>query len=129
MTKPFRIDLLVRDYECDIQGIVNNAVYLNYLEVARHEYLKANGINFIDMHKQGKDLVIIRAEIDYKQSLIADDEFYILNTFTRESRIKFAFHQEILRKTDDKTMLKAKMIGTCVSHGKPVASPELEDLV
>lgn len=31
----FRIDLKVRDYECDLQGIVNNGVYFNYLEHAR----------------------------------------------------------------------------------------------
>ncbi|MBU2223338.1 MAG: acyl-CoA thioesterase, partial [Gammaproteobacteria bacterium] len=30
----FSVDFKVRDYECDMQGIVNNAVYFNYLEHA-----------------------------------------------------------------------------------------------
>ncbi|NSW95739.1 MAG: acyl-CoA thioesterase, partial [Bacteroidales bacterium] len=35
----FRLEFTVRDYECDLQGVVNNANYQHYLEHARHEYL------------------------------------------------------------------------------------------
>ena len=40
------VDLEVRNYECDLQGIVNNAVFLNYLEHARHQYLLSVGIDW-----------------------------------------------------------------------------------
>lgn len=36
----FRLDFSVRDYECDLAGMVNNATYLNYIEHTRHEFLK-----------------------------------------------------------------------------------------
>jgi len=36
MDYQFKVDFEVRDYECDLQGIVNNAVYQNYLE----EYMR-----------------------------------------------------------------------------------------
>lgn len=49
----FTLEMDVRDYECDIQGIVNNAVYQNYLEHARHEYLKEVGIDFAELAKMG----------------------------------------------------------------------------
>ena len=52
----FKIDLHVRDYECDMQGYVNNAVYQNYLEHARHEYLQRLGINFAILAKQKVDI-------------------------------------------------------------------------
>ena len=51
MEYAFRLDFKVRDYECDIQGIVNNGVYQNYLEHARHEYLLASGVDFAELAK------------------------------------------------------------------------------
>ena len=58
----FRLDFQVRDYECDLQGIVNNAVYQNYLEHTRHEYLKTVGLDFAELSQRGIDLVLTRAE-------------------------------------------------------------------
>jgi len=46
----FSLHMQVRDYECDIQGIVNNAVYQNYFEHTRHEFIKSAGLNFADLH-------------------------------------------------------------------------------
>ena len=41
----FTLKFEVRDYECDLQGIVNNAVYQHYLEHTRHVYLKQNEVD------------------------------------------------------------------------------------
>ena len=51
--EPFEIELTVRDYECDLQGIVNNAVYQHYLEHARHTFLEEVGLNFHTLRRQG----------------------------------------------------------------------------
>ena len=45
----FVLDMEVRDYECDLQGVVNNSVYQNYLEHTRHKYLKSTGIDFAEL--------------------------------------------------------------------------------
>lgn len=119
----------VRDYECDLQGIVNNSVYQNYLEHARHEFLLANGINFAEITEQGINLVVIRAELDYKQSLRPQDKFYVTVKLEQESRLKFAFIQEIYRTEDDQLMLQAKVIGTGVNQrGRPEIPQALLDL-
>ena len=59
----------VRDYECDMQGIVNNSVYQNYFEHARHKFLDDHNVNFAELYKKGFLVVVIRAELDYKASL------------------------------------------------------------
>lgn len=51
--QPFRIDFRVRDYECDLQGVVNNAVYMHYLSHARHEYIRSVGLDFAELHQKG----------------------------------------------------------------------------
>ena len=71
----FEYPFEVRDYECDMQGIVNNAVYLNYLEHTRHRFLLQAGCDFASLHPQGIDPVVKRMEIDYKQSLRSGDKF------------------------------------------------------
>ena len=124
---PFSIELAVRDYECDIQGIVNNAVYQNYLEHARHEYLKSIGVDFADYAKQGINLVVVRAEIDYKQPLQSGDVFKVAVRMERESRIKFAFVQEIHRLSDNQKAIHAKVIGTAIGqNGRPTLPEALE---
>ena len=56
----------VRDYECDLQGVVNNANYLHYMEHTRHDFLLSLGENFSDLHDRGMDLFVARIEIHLK---------------------------------------------------------------
>lgn len=122
--------LSVRDYECDLQGVVNNAVYQNYLEHARHEYLKSHHIDFAALAKSGINLVVIRAELDYKGSLTSGDSFIVRTRFVRKSRLKFLFIQEIYRQGEEKILLSAEITGTAVNdQGKPFIPKELDYLL
>mgnify|MGYP000076768217 len=49
----YELPMKVRDYECDLQGIVNNANYQHYLEHTRHEFLLSAGVSFAGLHEQG----------------------------------------------------------------------------
>jgi len=119
----YKIQLKVRDYECDIQGIVNNAVYMNYLEHARHQFLLAQGIDFVELAKPNINLVVVRAELDYKFPLKSGDNFWISVNFEKLSAIRFAFKQDIYRAEDEKLILKANIIGTSLNEkGKPFAA-------
>ena len=120
----------VRDYECDLQGVVNNAVYQNYLEHARHEYLKSHQIDFAALANAGINLVVIRAELDYKGSLTSGDSFIVRTRFVRKSRLKFLFIQEIQRQGEEKILLSAEITGTAVNaEGKPIIPDELTTLL
>ncbi|MBU0937155.1 MAG: acyl-CoA thioesterase [Spirochaetes bacterium] len=130
MSQPFTVSMQVRDYELDMQGIVNNSVYQNYLEHARHEYLKSIGLDFADFARRGINLVVFRAELDYKASLTSGDTFTISVRMVRESRLKFAFLQDIVRSSDNKAIMSAKIIGTALAaNGRPEIPPELDLLL
>lgn len=123
------LEFKVRDYECDMQGVVNNAVYQNYLEHARHEYLQAEGINFAEMTTKGINLVVVRAELDYRDSLQSNDSFVVKSNLERVSRVRFRFVQDIYRLSDNKLMLQAFVTGTAVNQrGRPFVPEALERL-
>ncbi|MCB8964468.1 MAG: acyl-CoA thioesterase [Bacteroidales bacterium] len=121
----FELEFEVRDYECDFQGIVNNSVYLNYLEHARHKYLLERGINFTSLHTEGIDLVVSRTEIDYKYSLTSGDRFIVRVKTKREGHLRMVFEQEAIKVPEGKTVVKAKVIGVGLSNGRPM---KIEDI-
>ena len=77
------LEFSVRDYECDMQGVVNNGVYQNYLEHARHEFLQSQGINFAEMTIKQINLVVVRAELNYRDSLSSGDRFVVCSNIQR----------------------------------------------
>jgi len=122
--KKFNFELKVRDYECDMQGIVNNAVYQNYLEAARHEFLHSRGLSFAQLTKEGIIIVVIRAEIDYRQPLRADDEVVISVAASQHSRLKMLFDQTITRASDGQLMLEAKIYAAAMKDFKKPFFPD-----
>lgn len=127
MPTPFQVQLKVRDYECDMDHVVNNAVYLNYLEHARHELLVTKGLKFGELSRRGISLVVTRIEIDYKGSLTSGDAFVVNTTLERSGRIRFLFNQSIHRLSDQRLMLRAVVTGTALNErGRPELPAELE---
>ncbi len=125
----FKTELAVRDYECDLQGIVNNSVYMNYLEHARHEFLKSSGIDFAALAARKINLVVVRIEADYKSSLVPGDQFTVSVQYERISPLRFCFHQEIRRTSDNRLIIQAKVIGSALNaNGRPELPKELEDI-
>ena len=125
----YKLDFKVRDYECDLQGVVNNSVYQNYLEHTRHEFLLSVGIDFAELTRQKINLVVVRAEIDYKIPLTSGDNFWVGLNLERASKLRFDFLQDIYRTADEKLMLKAKITGTGVNQrGRPFLPESLDSL-
>ena len=115
--KTFAIEMKVRDYECDAQGIVNNANYLHYFENTRHELMDSLGISFKESHQLGIDPVVSRADIHYKAPLTGGDIFISSITIERKG-IKILFHQQIHRKTDPVLCCKAEIEIVVLMNGK-----------
>ncbi len=125
----YELEFKVRDYECDLQGIVNNSVYQNYLEHTRHEFLLENEVSFDQLHNQGVDAVVARIEMAFKSPLRSGDTFVCKLNVVKEG-VKYVFNQAIYRISDNKLCLKAKVDTVVVVNGKLASSlPEFDALV
>ena len=117
MEYDFETRMEVRDYECDIEGIVNNANYLHYLEHTRHLFLKSRNLSFAEMHRKGVDAVVARMNLQYKVPLRCDDEFVSRLSVSKEG-IRYVFRQDIYRLPDEKLCVKAIVELVCLVEGK-----------
>jgi acyl-CoA thioester hydrolase len=127
----FTYSLVVRDYELDSHGVVNHAVYLNYFEEARKQYLGQLGFDFRELLKRNIGFVVTHYELDYVRSLIGGDSIDIETTMTRMSRLKFQFEQNIFLSSEKTPVLRAKNIIIPINHqtGRPQWSEELDGML
>lgn len=122
----FELTFKVRDYECDLEGIVNNANYQHYMEHTRHEFLLEAGLSFSDMYQQGIIPVVARINIAFKTPLKSKDQFTSrLNV--RKEGIRYVFYQDLYRLPDMKCVAKGQVDTVCLVNGKLSECPEMEE--
>ncbi len=127
-TSEWSMEMQVRDYELDMQGIVNNAVYQNYLEHARHMYIKTLGLDFAEYSRRGINFVAIRIELDYKYPLKSGDHFSVSVAVAMESPLKIVFNQTITRIPDNKLICKGTVFATALNErGRPFIPNEVKE--
>ena len=115
----------VRDYECDIQGIVNNANYLHYIEHTRHLFLQSTGLSFSEMHSRGIDAVVARMNLQYKVPLRCDDVF-ISRLGLRKEGVRYVFNQDIFRASDERLCFRSTVELAVLVHGRLGTSDEYD---
>ena len=113
----YELKMKVRDYECDLQGIVNNANYQHYLEHTRPEFLTAAGMSFARLHEEGIDPVVARLTMAFKTPLKSGDEF-LSRLYLKKEGIKYVFYQDIYRASDEKMVIKATVETVCLVNGR-----------
>ena len=124
----FELEMKVRDYECDLQGIVNNANYQHYLEHTRHEFLLSRGISFASLHAQGIDAVVARLTMAFKTPLRSGNSFTCKLRVEKDG-IKYVFYQDVYRLPDMKCCLKSQVDTVCLINGRLGTCRELDRIV
>ena len=122
----FKTRMMVRDYECDIEGIVNNANYLHYAEHTRHLFLQKCGLSFAEMHRRGTDAVVARMNLQFKAPLRCDDEFISCINLKKEG-LRYIFYQDIYRAADNRLSFKGVIELVCLVDGKLAHSREYDE--
>lgn len=104
-----KITVTVRFHEVDMLGVCNNAVYINYFETARLEYIKAAGLMpEKGIFSDGRLFFMVRNEINYIDHARYDDE---LDVYTKISYVKnssFGFDHLIVKKKLGKLIVDGK---------------------
>jgi len=124
----FELEMKVRDYECDLQGVVNNSNYQRYMEHTRHEFLETLGENFATMHEKGIDAFVSRVEIKFKNSLRTGDKFMSCMNLRREG-VKLMFDQDIYRMSDQVLASTGTVECVIVENGKLTRGEYFDQLI
>ena len=124
----FQLEDKVRDYECDLQGVVNNANYQHYMEHTRHEFLESLGENFGAMHEQGIDAFVSRVDIQYKHSLRSGDRYRSCLNLSKKAP-KLIFEQDIYRLSDGALATRGTVESVVVQNGRLTRGEYFDELL
>ena len=124
----FTLEIAVRDYELDSEGIVNNAIYLHYLEHTRHAFVKREGIPFGSLTREGLVPVVRRMEIDYRLSLHSGDVM-LSRLWIERNGPRFIFHQDIFNKETGELVVAAVVTIVNMENGRINRGDELADRI
>jgi len=110
VAEPFSVPVTVRGYETDVQGHLNQSVYINYAEHARWVLLQAAGISQTGLMAKGVGPVALETTIRYQRELLAGDEVEVTCDFVWGEGKTFRIRQTI-RKTDGTVAAEITAVG------------------
>ncbi len=116
--------LRVRYSETDAQGIVNNANYLSYFEVGRVEWLRAAGLSYKALEKEGYGIVVVEALVRYRKAAFFDDELTLRTELAESSKVSLRFEYQVLR--GGEVLVTGHTRHACVAlpSGRLIRTPE-----
>ena len=115
----------VTSYEMDSFGHVNNAVFLNYLEKARCDFMTLKGLHLNDFFKWHRYPVVVRAHLEYKQPAAAEDRLVITGWFSHHSKASFTLQYQIINQDTGQLILTGETRHVFVDdNNRPARIPE-----
>lgn len=122
--------LKVRFHEVDMLGVCNNAVYINYFEHARLEYVKEAGlIPEGGIFSDGKLFFMVRNEINYRGHSFYDDELDVYSKVTYIKNSSFGYDHMIVRKKSGEVIVDGKGVVVFVDPKTRKSTPISEDII
>jgi len=126
MSKPttsYDVEVRVRYVECDAMGVLHHAKYFEYLELARTELLRANGIRYRDCEQRGVFFVVTKVQCKYRKPIRYDDVVKINVRVARQTRARIDHEYKIYR--DNELMCEAATTLACLDgEGKIIPIPD-----
>jgi len=116
------IRLRVRYTEVDAMGYLHHSRFLQYFEMGRVELLRARGVRYADLERQGVFFVVVRAEVAFRQPARYDEEIDLTTREVRRTHVKIEHEYEVRRAGS--VLATGKTTIACVGRdGRPMAIP------
>jgi YbgC/YbaW family acyl-CoA thioester hydrolase len=92
--KKIETRIKVRSYEVDFFRHVNNAVYVQYLELARRDMYEKIGFSLEKAYDSGQYPVIVNININYELQSVMGDDLMISSHISKIGRSSFTIRQQ-----------------------------------
>ncbi|AKR44754.1 4-hydroxybenzoyl-CoA thioesterase [Methylophilus sp. TWE2] len=110
--------------DTDAGGVVYHSRYLNFMERARTEWLRASGFTQSTLTQQEQVLFVVHSmQLQFKKPARLDDELEVFSQLMEMGRGSFSCRQHIMR--DDTVLIEAQVKVACVDADsfKPTGIP------
>ncbi len=97
MLHEHQIDIRVRYPEVDAMGFLHHSRYFQYFEMGRVELLRAGGVSYADLERDGVLFVVIRAECRFKSPARYDEELTLITRIARQTAVRIDHAYELKR--------------------------------
>jgi acyl-CoA thioester hydrolase len=104
--------------------VVNNATYLSYFEVGRVEWLRAAGLSYKELEREGYGIIVVEALVRYRKAAVFDDELTLRTELTELGGASLRFEYAVLH--DGEVLATGHTRHACVAlaTGRPSRIPE-----
>ncbi len=118
-----RFPIRVYYEDTDMAGIVYHANYLKFIERARSDWVKQQGLDQNAMREeQGIVFVVRRIEADYLMTARYDDALEVRTTVSNMTGVRLVMAQEVVR--GEEVIFRAVVTAVCVTReGHPARLP------
>jgi len=89
------LETVVRCTETDVNGHLNNAKFVEYLEWGREEWYESHGFAYDRLEELGAITVVVKIDLNYRQPCHQGDRLRIITSPQRRGRSSFALAQRI----------------------------------
>ena len=108
-------------HETDQMGIIHHSNYIKWMEEARIEFLKSNGINYKEIEKEGIVSPVVEVNVKYLRPVEFDDAIEIRITLTKYSGVVIEFNYEFYNRMKDEISANAISKHCFLQNGRPTS--------
>ncbi|BES71748.1 tol-pal system-associated acyl-CoA thioesterase [Marinobacter nanhaiticus D15-8W] len=122
----FRWPIRVYIEDTDAGGIVYHARYLHFMERARTEWVRSQGVALRSGLEENVSYVVQKMSIHFRQPAKLDDEIWVTADLVECGRVWMGFNQRVIRQSDGALLTEADVKVACVAldTGRPRALPD-----